>query len=83
MTIMLEGVLTPKETPKEAAKRIFIDCYPNWYENGEFMKKIVAKNYCKIIVNAIIKETLDEYTNDENHERVEFWKQVLIEIDAF
>lgn len=71
-----------EETPKEAAERLFLDCYPNWYDNGKFMKKVIAKEYCKKIVNAIIKETLDEYTNDENHVRVIFWKQVLIEIDA-
>ena len=79
---VLGVVLPPDETPKEAAKRLFFDCYPNWYDNGQFMKKVVAKDYCKKIVNAIIKETLDEYTNDENHTRVEFWKQVLIEVDA-
>ena len=79
---MLGVVLPPDETPKEAAERLFFDCYPNWYDNGQFMKKTVAKDYCKKIANAIIKETLDEYTNDENHVRVEFWKQVLIEVDA-
>ncbi len=79
---VLGVVLPPDETPKEAAKRLFFDCYPNWYDNGQFMKKTVAKDYCKKIANAIIKETLDEYTNDENHVRVEFWKQVLIEVEA-
>ncbi len=79
---VLGVTLPPEETPKEAAERLFFDCYPNWYDNGQFMKKTVAKDYCKKIANAIIKETLDEYTNDENHVRVEFWKQVLIEVDA-
>ena len=79
---MLGVVLTSEETPKQVAERLFFDCYPNWYDNGQFMKKTVAKDYCKKICNAIIKETLNEYTNDENHVRVEFWKQVLIEVDA-
>jgi hypothetical protein len=79
---VLGVVLPPEETPKEAAERLFFHCYPSWYDNGQFMKKVVAKDYCKKIANAIIKETLDEYTNDENHVRVEFWKQVLIEVDA-
>jgi hypothetical protein len=70
-----------KETPKEAFERLYIDCYPSWYDNGNFMKQTVAKDYCKKIVNAIIKETLDEYSNDENHERVLFWRQVLVEIN--
>lgn len=45
-------------------------------------KKTVAKDYSKKIANAIIKETLDEYTNDESHGRVEFWRKVLIELDS-
>jgi len=69
-----------EETPKEAAERLFIDCYPDWYDNGQFMKKVVAKDYCKKIVTAILKETLDEYTNDENHVRVKFWQKALIEL---
>ena len=69
------------ETPRQAAERLFFDCYPNWYDNGMFMKKTVGIDYCKKIVNAIIKETFDEYTNDENHVRIEFWKQALIELD--
>jgi hypothetical protein len=79
---LLSVVLPPEETPKEAAEMLFFDCYPNWYDNGQFMKKTIAKDYCKKIANAIIKETLNEYTNDENQVRVEFWKQVLIEVDA-
>jgi hypothetical protein len=72
-----------EETPKEAFERLYIDCYPNFYDNGNFMRQTVAKDYCKKIVNSIIKETLEEYTNDENHERVLFWREVLIEIDNY
>lgn len=77
----METDIIVEETPSEAAKRLFIECYPNWYDNGQFMKKTVAKNYCKIVANAIIKETLDNYSNDENHDRVLFWKDVLIQLD--
>ncbi len=70
-----------KETPKEAFERLYIYCYPSWYDNSKLMKQTVAKDYCKKIVNAILEETLDEYTNDESHERVIFWRQVLVEIN--
>ena len=71
-----------RETPKQTADRLFIDCYPNFYYNGISMKKTIAKDYCKKICNAIIKETIEEYTNDENHDRIVFWKDVLIAIDS-
>lgn len=73
---------TLEETPEEAALRLFKDCYPDWYDNGLFMKKKnVAKKYSKKVINAIINETINEYTNDENHVRIKFWEQVLIELD--
>jgi len=74
-------VLLPEETVEEAASQLWIDCYPNWLDNGLVVKKVVARDYAKMIANAIIKETLNEYTNDENHVRVEFWRKVLIHLD--
>ena len=74
-------VLLPEETIEEAASRLWIGCYPNWLDNGNVVKKVVARDYAKMIVNGIIKETLDEYTNDENHVRIEFWRKVLIHLD--
>ena len=69
------------ETTKEAAERLFFDCYPNWYDNGKAIKKWVAIEYAKKIANSIIKETLEEYSNDENQDRVIFWKDVLVILD--
>lgn len=34
---------TLEETPEEAALRLFKDCYPDWYDNGLFMKKKCCK----------------------------------------
>ena len=79
--VLLGVVLLPEETVEEAASRLWGDCYPNWLDNGLVVKKAVARNYAKMIVNGIIKETLDEYTNDENHVRIEFWEKVLIRLD--
>jgi hypothetical protein len=70
--------LTPEQ---KEAKRLWMDCYPNDLDNGYFMKGCWGKFYAKKIANEIIKETLAEYSNDENHERVLFWKTVIIEID--
>ena len=77
----MEGI--KDETPEECARRLYIALYPNWYDNGQFMKNVVTKDMCRIVAGMIIKETLDEYTNDENHVRVEFWKKVMIEIESF
>lgn len=35
----------------------------------------------KVTVEQIIKETLEEYTNDENHERVLYYQKVLNELE--
>jgi len=70
-----------EETIEEAASRLWTDCYPNWLDNGLVVKKAVARDYSKLIANGIIKETLDEYTNDENHVRVDFWRKVIIHLD--
>jgi hypothetical protein len=69
-------------TPEEKAKRLWIECYPNDLDNGNFMKGVWAKQYAKKIAEEIIEETLSEYSNDENHERVSFWKNVITEIDS-
>lgn len=69
------------ETPEECAKRLWMDCYPNQLDNGLIVKSYWARHFATKIAKAIIKETLDEYTNDENHDRVLFWRQVLIEIE--
>lgn len=76
-----DKLTTKTMTPKEKASELFIDCYPLFYDNGRFGRMCVSKDYCRNIANAIIKETLEEYTNDEGHERVEYWRQVLVEID--
>ena len=80
-TDLLGVVLPPDETVDEAASRLWMDCYPNWYDNGLAIKKAVARDYAKKICAGIIKETLDEYTNDENHVRIEFWRRVLVRLD--
>lgn len=69
------------ETIEQAAKRLWMDCYPNWYDNGQAIKSAVARDYAKKIADSIIRETLDEYTNDENHERVVFWRGVIAHLD--
>ncbi len=64
------------------AKELWMDCYPNDLNNGNFIKGCWGKLYATKIAKAILKETLDEYTNDENHDRVKFWNDVIIEIEA-
>lgn len=68
-------------TPQERAKEIFINCYPHELDNGIFMKKCWARKYALIVVDAILEETLSEYTNDENHVRVTYWNNVKLEIN--
>lgn len=36
---------------------------------------------CFIICDEMLQEALSEYTNDENHERVLFWKEVKKELE--
>lgn len=70
-----------ESTPKQTAEDLYWDCYPHWYDNGHFMKMTVAKDYVKTVVKHILGETLSQYTTDENHDRVLFWKEVLKEVE--
>lgn len=46
------------------------------------VKDLDVANKCAIVtVKNIISETLKEYTNDENHDRVSFYNKVLTELD--
>jgi len=40
----------------------------------------LAQKSATVTVKNIIKETLEEYTNDENHDRVVFYNKVLEEL---
>ncbi len=40
-----------------------------------------VQQHALVTLNAIVKETLDEYTNDENHDRVEHHKKVIFELE--
>ncbi len=42
----------------------------------------LAQKSAIVTVRSIIKETLEEYTNDENHDRVVFYKKVLEELNG-
>ena len=68
------------KTPQEKADELFIECYPNDLDNGKFMKSCWARLYAVKICDAILTETLEEYTNDENHVRVEYWNEVKREL---
>lgn len=68
-------------TAEDTAHNLFIECYPNDLDNGQFIKKCWAKLYAQKICDRVIYETLTEYTNDENHERVVFWNKVKEEIE--
>lgn len=41
----------------------------------------LAQKSAQVTVKNIIKEILEEYTNDENHDRVIFYNKVLEELD--
>jgi hypothetical protein len=71
------------EDYKEEAKRLFIECYPNELDNGQFVKGVWAKYYAKLVAKNIIKETIENYSNDENHDRIIFYKNVLSELDSY
>jgi hypothetical protein len=65
---MLGVVLPPEETPKEAAERLFFDCYPNWYDNGQLEWEVTYKGgkkdgYEKIYTKLGKLETEDFYQN--------------------
>lgn len=50
--------------------------------NYEYPEQILlqAMKVATITADEIIKETLSEYTNDENHDRVKYWNEVKEEI---
>ena len=51
-------------------------------EHQEHTKNLEVSQKCAIItVNNILKETLFEYTNDENHDRVIHYELVLNELE--
>jgi len=62
------------ESAEDCAKRLFIECYPNWLNNGLVVKKSVAKEYATLIATNIIKE----YVNDLNNPKIDFWNTVII-----
>lgn len=64
------------EIHKKEALRITKEHY-----NSGCVDLDTAQKCAIVTVNNIIKETLEEYTNDENHERVEFHKKVLDELN--
>ena len=68
--------MSQEMNPKEKAEHLYIDCYPTQLDNGNVVKKWWGKYYALKIVENIINETMDEYTNDENHDRVMFWNEV-------
>lgn len=66
--------------PKEKAEYLiekFRD--ENYFSEKDILEN--AKCNSLIVVEEILKETLSEYTNDENHDRVEYWNDVKLEIE--
>lgn len=61
-------------TAEEKASSLVVMFY------GHTITVASAINCALLAVEQIISETLSEYTNDENHDRVEFWKNVKKEI---
>jgi len=77
-------------TAKEKADQL-IEKYKNYVHgyvgssmltNTEYPDQILAqaKKVATITVEEIINETVSEYTNDENHDRLEYWNEVVCEI---
>lgn len=58
-------------TPKEKSKQIIKS-----FKDKGFKKEHKCVNMAIVACDLIIQETLEEYTNDENHCRIEFYKEV-------
>lgn len=51
-------------------------------EHQEYCNDLEVSQKCAIVtVKNIVKETLEEYTNDENHERITHYNLVLNELN--
>lgn len=71
--------MTPKEKATELVNKYYIELQVHI---GGY--SLEASRQCALIcVDEIIIETLSEYTNDENHDRVEYWNEVKQEIQNF
>jgi len=64
-------------TAKEKAEDLYIKFYPDWLDNGLFVKTRIAKDLSLIAVDEIIKVVDDnclEYDDD-------YWQEVKKEIE--
>lgn len=81
--VLLGVVLTYDGTPEQHADEIVTYFFNKVSLQGYSITPKNAKECAVISVQIILDETLQEYTNDENHVRVIHWRKVIDCIKEF
>lgn len=69
------------KNPKEKSEELIGKFWNNITLPGQYTMSLNNAKDCAVIVcEEIINETRNEYSNDENHVRIEYWNEVKNQI---